>query len=244
MGFLGPLPLLGALAGLGLRQDHPVYAPAWTLNTTSAVQVCSRPLDKLLYEHYHAPSVGPESLYRIASVSKVLGMHATPAVLKNRGASYFTAHCANDLTKLRRVILSSTLLRPATTRRNVQPVWAHRPPSPLLGAGHLPRYSLWASPFPPLPSPASPLALKLKLKLDNGSAGSLSGYQTLLSLSPEHGIGYAAFAVDGQGRVPFASIMATSPTLLLLHLSAIADPHCCTSAGHGCLSCHEERWVG
>ncbi|KAL2177415.1 uncharacterized protein P884DRAFT_299814 [Thermothelomyces heterothallicus CBS 202.75] len=83
----------------------------------SAVQVCSCPFDKLLYEHYHAPSFEPESLYRIASVSKVLGMHATLAVLKNR-------------------------------------------------------YIL----------------------------GPLSGYQTLLSLSPEHGIGYAAFAVDGRGR--------------------------------------------
>ncbi|KAK4244931.1 beta-lactamase/transpeptidase-like protein [Corynascus novoguineensis] len=109
MGLFRPLVLLGALAGLGLGQDCPIYGPAYPEvdnpgsaaaftaaraafeteiknglasgqldNTTSfAVQVFSPHSEKALYEHYHGPSVGPETLFRIASVSKLMSVYTT-----------------------------------------------------------------------------------------------------------------------------------------------------------------------
>jgi len=109
MGLFRPLVLLGALAGLSLGQDCPIYGPAYPEvdnpgsaaafsaaraafeteiknglasgqldNTTSfVVQVFSRHSEKTLYEHYHGPSVGPETLFRIASVSKLVSVYTT-----------------------------------------------------------------------------------------------------------------------------------------------------------------------
>lgn len=44
--------------------------------TTFAIQVFSRNSDKTLYEQYHG-AVGPETLYRIASISKVMSVYTT-----------------------------------------------------------------------------------------------------------------------------------------------------------------------
>ncbi|KAL2187802.1 hypothetical protein L209DRAFT_804853 [Thermothelomyces heterothallicus CBS 203.75] len=200
-----------------LRTDP--YIQAYKLKMQgpcSAVQVCSCPFDKLLYEHYHAPSFEPESLYRIASVSKVLGMHATLAVLKNRGASYFVARLANDL--LDQAQARHNYSRPPSSGRP-------RPGAPCSPFGHTAHLALSLEPAAPGDTPSGPhrsrpcprpphvpsssssssssstMAAQVRGRPDlSTKQGPLSGYQTLLSLSPEHGIGYAAFAVDGRGR--------------------------------------------
>ncbi|KAJ4287911.1 hypothetical protein N0V88_007531 [Collariella sp. IMI 366227] len=53
-------------------------------NTTFAIQVYSRHSDKLLYEYYHGPGVGPDTLYRAASVSKLISIYTTLAAVGDR----------------------------------------------------------------------------------------------------------------------------------------------------------------
>ncbi|KAL2128551.1 hypothetical protein VTI74DRAFT_9023 [Chaetomium olivicolor] len=50
-------------------------------STTFAIQVYSRHSDKLLYERYHGLSIGPQTLYRIASISKLISIYTTMAAL-------------------------------------------------------------------------------------------------------------------------------------------------------------------
>ncbi|KAL2125963.1 hypothetical protein VTI74DRAFT_2077 [Chaetomium olivicolor] len=52
--------------------------------TTFAIQVYSRHSDKPLYERYHGPSVGPETLYRIASISKLVSTYTILAELGDK----------------------------------------------------------------------------------------------------------------------------------------------------------------
>ncbi|KAK4040945.1 beta-lactamase/transpeptidase-like protein [Parachaetomium inaequale] len=52
--------------------------------TVFAIQVFSRHSDQTLYEQYHGPSIGPETLYRIASTSKLLTVYTTLAELGDR----------------------------------------------------------------------------------------------------------------------------------------------------------------
>jgi CubicO group peptidase (beta-lactamase class C family) len=51
--------------------------------TTFAVQVFSRNSDKTLFEQYHG-AVGPETLYRVASISKVMSVYTTLAELGDK----------------------------------------------------------------------------------------------------------------------------------------------------------------
>lgn len=110
---LQQLVLLGALAGLGLAQDCPILGPAYPELTSPGlfgaaktaindeitkalasgqldngtffgVQVFSRNSDKTLYERYHGPAVGPDTLYRIASISKVVSVYTTLAELGDK----------------------------------------------------------------------------------------------------------------------------------------------------------------
>ncbi|RYO79049.1 hypothetical protein DL766_009728 [Monosporascus sp. MC13-8B] len=60
--------------------------------TYFAVQAFSRHSDKTLYERYYGPSIGPETLYRIGSVSKVVSVYTTLAELGDR-------HWNDPLTK-------------------------------------------------------------------------------------------------------------------------------------------------
>ena len=52
--------------------------------TYFGVQVFSRNSDKTLYEKYYGPSVGPDTLYRIASISKVVSVYTTLSELGDR----------------------------------------------------------------------------------------------------------------------------------------------------------------
>lgn len=52
--------------------------------TYFAIQVFSRHSDKTLYEHYYGPSIGPETLYRIASISKLISVYTTLAELGDK----------------------------------------------------------------------------------------------------------------------------------------------------------------
>jgi CubicO group peptidase (beta-lactamase class C family) len=60
--------------------------------TVFAIQVFSRHSDQTLYEHYHGPSIGPDTLYRLASVSKLVSVYTTLAELGDR-------HWDNPVTK-------------------------------------------------------------------------------------------------------------------------------------------------
>ena len=52
--------------------------------TYFGVQVFSQNSDKTLYEKYYGPSVGPDTLYRIASISKVVSVYTTLSELGDR----------------------------------------------------------------------------------------------------------------------------------------------------------------
>ncbi len=55
--------------------------------TAFSIQVFSRNSDKLLFDYHHGPSVGPDTLYRIGSISKVMTVYTTLAEL---GDKYWT----------------------------------------------------------------------------------------------------------------------------------------------------------
>lgn len=48
-----------------------------------AIQVFSPYSDKALYEHYYGPSIGPDTLFRVASISKLMTVYTTLAALGN-----------------------------------------------------------------------------------------------------------------------------------------------------------------
>lgn len=90
-------PPLGAAYPAATDPDSPAFTAAKTAiddviaegissgaldNTTSfAIQVFSRHSDEALYEHYHGASTGPDTLYRVASISKLMTVYATLAAL-------------------------------------------------------------------------------------------------------------------------------------------------------------------
>ncbi|KAH6853256.1 beta-lactamase/transpeptidase-like protein [Chaetomium sp. MPI-CAGE-AT-0009] len=49
--------------------------------TVFAIQVFSRHSDEILHEHYYGPSIGPDTLFRVASISKVMSVYTTLAEL-------------------------------------------------------------------------------------------------------------------------------------------------------------------
>jgi CubicO group peptidase (beta-lactamase class C family) len=51
--------------------------------TAFGIQVFSRQSDKTLYEHYHGP-IGPETLVRVASISKLMTVYTTLAALGDK----------------------------------------------------------------------------------------------------------------------------------------------------------------
>ncbi|KAK4129716.1 beta-lactamase/transpeptidase-like protein [Parathielavia appendiculata] len=105
--------VLVAFAGLGLSQNCPIFGPAYPEVPASApaltaakmaiqdeiagalaggqldngtafgVQVFLRHSDKTLFEYYHGP-VGPDTLFRVASISKVIAVYTTLAALGDK----------------------------------------------------------------------------------------------------------------------------------------------------------------
>ncbi|RYP25167.1 hypothetical protein DL765_000048 [Monosporascus sp. GIB2] len=278
--------------------------------TYLAVQVFSRHSDKTLYERYYGSSIGPEALYRIASVSKVhipelarlkvqnpvydvdwsevtlgaLASHmggiprdypvrqrqaqsvhkkgitrgfpispsyytpaysnmafqllgyavekitgkAFPALVEEKmlnslklsrtflthpkndsnalvvegwdwdfgdeapGGGYFST--ATDLTTLGCSILSSTILRPATTRAWLKPLTHTGRPAFSLGRP----WEIFRLSIPV--SPLSPTTRVVDLYTKQGAIGQ---YQSMLALSPDHGVGYAMLVGGPQGAASY-----------------------------------------
>jgi CubicO group peptidase (beta-lactamase class C family) len=66
-------------------------------STYFGIQVFSRNSDKTLYEKYYGPSVGPDTLYRIASISKVVSVYTT---LLEIGDKYWSEPVTNYIPEL------------------------------------------------------------------------------------------------------------------------------------------------
>jgi hypothetical protein len=96
------------------------------------------------------------------------------------GAGYFSS--PNDLTTLGRSILSSTLLPPLLTRQWLKPV-THTA-SLTLAIGR--PWEIMRLPVP-VSGPSSTTTRVVDLYTKQGATGQ---YQTLLALSPDHGVGY------------------------------------------------------
>ncbi len=123
---------------------------------------------------------------------------------RSSGAGYYST--ANDLTKLGRSILASTLLPPLQTRQWLRPVT------------HTARASL---------SIGRPWEImRLALPVASGSAttrladlytkqGATSQYWTLLALSPDHGVGYAVLVAGPQVAATYAFLQDKLNTILI-----------------------------
>ncbi|KAK3896643.1 beta-lactamase/transpeptidase-like protein [Staphylotrichum tortipilum] len=68
--------------------------------TAFSIQVFSRNSDKLLFERHHGSSVGPDTLYRIGSISKVMTVYTTLAEL---GDKYWTEPVTKYVPELARL---------------------------------------------------------------------------------------------------------------------------------------------
>jgi CubicO group peptidase (beta-lactamase class C family) len=72
--------------------------------TYFGIQVFSRNSDKTLYEKYYGPLVGPDTLYRIASISKVVSVYTT---LSELGDKYWNEPVTKYIPELAKLKVKS-----------------------------------------------------------------------------------------------------------------------------------------
>ncbi|KAK3299865.1 beta-lactamase/transpeptidase-like protein [Chaetomium fimeti] len=68
--------------------------------TVFAIQVFSRHSDEILHEHYYGPSIGPDTVFRLASISKLMSVYTTLAEL---GDGYWNDPITKHVPELARL---------------------------------------------------------------------------------------------------------------------------------------------